>query len=147
MFKKVEEFLKKKQEALKQKEQLRKAQSYYRLVKAGQVFIKFVQEDMKKNQDQVNRHMRRRMQHDLNDKGVLTEEIVQYYGQKIEWILMNINQRLNPPKVQPQNKNGVQVRNTPPPGAKVAGGYSPVGSTPSNPKPPQGGTGEIKSVA
>lgn len=119
MFKKVEEYLKKKQEALKQKEQMKKAQSYYRLVKAGATFIQFVQQDMKKNQDQVNRAMRRRMQSELNEKGVLSEELVQYYQQKIDWVLMNIHQRLNPPKVQPQNNNGVQVRNTPPPGAKV----------------------------
>jgi hypothetical protein len=118
MFKKVEEFLKKKQEAVKQQEQMRKAQAYYRLVKAGATFIQFVREDMKKNQSEVNRHMRRRMQSELNDKGVLSEELVQYYQQKIDWVLMNIHQRLNPPKVQ-QNKDGVQVRTTPPPGAKV----------------------------
>ena len=119
MLKKIEEFLKKKQEALKQKEQLKKAQSYYNLVKAGQAFIQFVQQDMKKSQDQTNRHQRRRMEKELSEKGILSEELVAYYGQKIEWVLMNISQRLNPPKVQPQNKEGLQVRTTPPPGAKV----------------------------
>lgn len=89
-----------KQEELKKKEELKKAKAYYQLVKAGQVFIQFIQQDMKKNQDQVNRHMRRRMEHDLNEKGVLSPEIVEYYGQKIDYILMNIHQRLNPPKVQ-----------------------------------------------
>jgi hypothetical protein len=113
MFKKVEEFLKKKQEALQKEQELKKAQSYYRLVKAGQVFIKFIQEDMKKNQSEVNRHIRRRMEKDLNEKGLLTPELVEYYGQKIDYILGQIHQRLNPPKVQPQN-NGVQVRTTKP---------------------------------
>jgi hypothetical protein len=117
--KKVEEYLKKKQEALKKEQELKRAESYYRLIKAGQTFIQFVQEDMKKNRDEVNRHMRRRMEKELNKDGVLSEEIVKYYGAKIDWVLMNIHQRLNPPKVQPQNKDGVQVRNTPPPGAKV----------------------------
>ena len=121
MFKKVEEYLKKKQEALKKEQELKKAQSYYRLVKAGATFIKFVQEDLKKNQDQVNRHMRRRMEKELNEKGVLSPELVQYYQQKIDWVLMNISQRLNPPKVQPQNKDGVQVRTTPPPITEVKG--------------------------
>ena len=84
------------------------------MVKAGATFIQFVQEDMKKNSDQVNRHMRRRMEKELNEKGVISEELVQYYLQKIDWVLMNIHQRLNPSKVQPQNKDGVQVRTTKP---------------------------------
>lgn len=120
MFKKVEEFLKNKQEALKKEQELKKAQTYYHLVKAGNAFVAFVRDDLKKNQDQVNRHIRRRMMKEIDEKGVLSEELVQYYLQKIDWVLMNIHQRLNPPKVQPQNNNGVQVRNTPPPpGAKV----------------------------
>jgi len=124
MFKKIEEYLKKKQDAIKKEQELKKAQSYYRLVKAGQTFIQFVQQDMKKNRDEVNRHMRRRMQAELNKDGVLSEELVAYYGQKIDWVLMNIHQRLNPPKVQPQNKDDVQVQSI----------------------PPQGGTGETKGA-
>jgi len=119
MFKKVEEYLKKKQEALKQEQELKKAQSYYRLVKAGNAFVSFVREDLKKNQTEVNRHMRRRLLKEIDEKGVLSDELIQYYQQKIDWVLMNVAQRLNPPKIQPQNKDGVQVRNTPPPGAKV----------------------------
>jgi hypothetical protein len=151
MFKKVEEYLKKKQEALNKKQELKKAESYYRLVKAGNAFIQFVQQDLKKNQDQVNRAMRRRMEKELNEKGILSEELVAYYAQKIDWVLMNISQRLNPPKVQPQNKDGVQVRNTPPPGAKVVDGkvvgYQPKPSTETGKIiPPQGGTGETQSA-
>ena len=119
MFKKVEEFLKNKQEALKKEQELKKAQSYYRLVKAGGAFVAFVREDLKKSQDSVNRHMRRRMLKEIDEKGVLSDELIQYYQQKIDWVLMNVAQRLNPPKVQPQNKDGVQVRTTPPPGANV----------------------------
>lgn len=160
MFKKVEEYLKKKQEALKQQEQMKKAQAYYRLIKAGNTFIQFVQEDMKKNQDNVNRAMRRRMQAELNEKGVLSEELVQYYAQKIDWVLMNIHQRLNPSKpttleckgkhgaqkgkclICGDEKNGVQVRTTPP------NGYQPKPSTETGKIiPPQGGTGETKSAS
>ena len=119
MFKKVEEYLKKKQGELKKRDDLKKAEAYYRLVKAGANFIHFVQQDLKKNGDQTNRHQRRRMEKELNEKGVLSEELVKYYLQKIDYVLLNVHQRLNPPKVQPQNNNGVQVRNTPPPGAKV----------------------------
>jgi predicted transcriptional regulator len=119
MLQKIQTWLKSREEAIKKEQELRKAQSYYRLVKAGNAFISFVQQDMKKNGDQVNRHMRRRMEKELNEKGILSPELVEYYAQKIDYVLAQIHQRLNPPKVQPQNKNGVQVRNTPPPGAKV----------------------------
>ena len=117
MLKKWQEILEKRKEALKQREQMKKAEQYYKIVKAGATFIQFVQQDMKKNGDKMNRATRRRMEHELNEKGVLSPELVDYYQQKIDWILMSINQKLNPPK--PQNKDGVQVRNTPPPGAKV----------------------------
>lgn len=119
---KFNEYLQKKQDELKKKEELKKAQAYYRLVKAGHAFIEFVQQDIKKNGNQMNRHMRRRAEHELNQKGILSEEIVQYYGQKIDWVLMNIIQRLNPPKIQPQSNKNMQVRTTPPPGAKVVDG-------------------------
>lgn len=119
MFKKFQEYLTKKQEALKKEQELRKAEKYYKFIKAGVTFIKFVQEDMKKNKENINRAMRRRMEHDLNEKGILSPELVDYYAQKIDWVLMNIHQKLNPPKIQSQNKDGVQVRHTPPPGAKV----------------------------
>jgi hypothetical protein len=111
--------LEKKQEEIKKQNELKKAQAYYNLVKAGQAFIAFVQEDMKKNNSDSNRAMRRRMEKELNEKGVLSPEIVEYYRQKIDYVLGNIFIRLNPPKVQNQNKDGVQIRNTPPPGEKV----------------------------
>lgn len=116
MFKKLETYLKNKQEQLKKQEELRKAQTYYKFVKAGQVFIQFLQEDMKRTNGEMNRHQRRRMEHDLKDKGILSEEIVQYYGQKIDYILANVSQRLNPPKIQ-SNPN-VQVAKEKPTDAK-----------------------------
>jgi len=114
MFKKFQKYLHDKQEAIKKEQELRKAQSYYRLVKAGNAFVAFVREDLKKSQDQTNRHIRRRMLKEVDEKGVLSDELVAYYAKKIDWVLMNISQRLNPPKVQPQNNNGVQVRTTKP---------------------------------
>lgn len=108
MFKKFEEYLKKKQEAIKKEQELKRAEAYYRLVKAGNVFIQFVQQDMKKNGDQVNRHMRRRMEKELNEKGILSEELVQYYAQKIDYVLGNIHRMLNPPK-QPKAQNNSNV--------------------------------------
>jgi len=108
MFKKIEEFLKKKQEELKKKEELKKAEAYYRLVKAGNAFVAFVREDLKKSQDNVNRHMRRRMLKEIDEKGVLSDELIQYYSQKIDFILYNISQRLNPPK--PVNNPNVKIQ-------------------------------------
>jgi len=119
MFKKFQKYLQDKQEAIKKEQELKKAQSYYRLIKAGNAFIAFVREDLKKSQDNVNRHMRRRLEKEIEEKGILSDELIAYYAQKIDWVLANISQKLNPPKVQPQNKDGLQVRTTPPPGAKV----------------------------
>lgn len=140
MLNKLNNFLKQKHEQLKKKEELRKAKKYYQFVKAGQVFINFVQQDLKKQGEQVNRHIRRRMERDLSDKGVLSEEIVKYYGQKIEWILQQVEQRLNPPKIK--NQNNTKIRTSPP------NGYQPKPSTEVGKIiPPQGGTGESKRVA
>lgn len=109
--------LEKKQEEIKKQNELKKAQSYYNLVKAGGAFISFIQEDMKKNKDNVNRAMRRRQEKELNEKGVLSPELVEYYRQKIDYVLGNIYMRLNP--IKDQNKDGMQVRTTPPTGEKV----------------------------
>lgn len=111
MFTKINEYLEKQKKAIEQREQLRKAQAYYRLIKAGAAFIKFVQEDMKRQENSMNRHERRRMEAELS-KGVISPELVNYYQQKIDYVLGNIHQRLNPPK--PQKNPNVQVQNTPP---------------------------------
>jgi hypothetical protein len=114
MFKKLETYLKNKQEQIKKKEELRKAQQFYKFVKAGATLIQFIQQDLDRQEGDLNRHERRRMLRELNKEGKLTPELVEYYQKKIDYILYNIHQRLNPPKVQPQNNNGVQVRTTPP---------------------------------
>ena len=119
MFKKLQDWLKKKEEATKKEIELRKAKRFYTFVKAGGTFIKFIQEDLKKQENGMNRHQRRRFEHELNDKGVLSPELVNYYQTKIDWILAECDKRLNPPKPKPQNKDGVQIRTTPPTDAKV----------------------------
>ena len=119
MLQKIQKYLQNKKEQAEKRQQLAKAQAYYRLVKAGNAFIAFVREDLKKNQTEVNRHMRRRLEKEIDEKGLLSDELIAYYAQKIDYILGQIHQRLNPPKVQPQNKDGMQIRTTLPPGAKV----------------------------
>lgn len=138
MFRKIQEYLTKKQEAIKKEQELRKAKRFYSFLKAGAMFIKFVSDDIKNHENKMNRHQRRRFDSELHGKGVLSPELINYYQQKIDWLLGEVDKRLNPPKVQPQN-NGMQVRSTPP------NGYQPK---PSNETgkiiPPQGCTGEIK---
>jgi hypothetical protein len=119
MFKKLNTWLKSREEAIKKEQELRKAKRYYAYIKAGMAAIKFIQDDLKRTENTMNRHQRRRFEKEIEEKGMFSPELVNYYQQKIDWLLVEVDKRLNPPKVQPQNNNGVQVRNTPPPGAKV----------------------------
>lgn len=118
MFKKVLQLLQPKKTESSNKQELKKAQVYYNLVKAGATFIQFIQEDLKRQENGMNRQQRRKFESELNRTGTLSPELVNYYKQKIDWVLMNIHQRLNPPK-PPQSTPGMQVRQTPPPGVKV----------------------------
>jgi hypothetical protein len=133
MLQKFQEYLQKKQDEIQKKQELIKAQKYYQIIKAGLIAIDFIQKDIAKEQTDVNRHERRRMIHDLNKDGKLSPEIVNYYQKKVDYIISNITQRLNPPKVKAQKNSGINPN----------GGYSPIPSNKTGTiKPPQGGTGE-----
>jgi hypothetical protein len=115
MLQKIQTWLQKKQDELKKKEELLKAQKYYNYVKAGGAFIQFVQQDIAKmKKEKMNHDQRRRFEKELNDKGIMSPELVQFYQMKIDQILSQINQRMNPPKVKKQNNPNCQVRTTPP---------------------------------
>jgi len=116
MLSKIQKWLKQKEESTKKEQELRKAKSYYNLIKAGATFIKFVQEDLKRQENEMNRHQRRRFETELNKDGVLSPELVEFYQKKIDWVLMNIHQRLNPPK--PVKNPNVQVQTEKPKDAK-----------------------------
>ena len=99
MLKKINQWIEKKKQKQKKKLDLIKARKYYKIIQSGGLFLKFIYADieqMKKNQ--VNRHMRRRFEKALNDKGTLTEEMVTYYSRKTETILAYIDRELHPPK-------------------------------------------------
>ena len=98
MFKKIKVYLENKQNEVKQREELKRQQMYYRLIKAGSEFTKFIQEDLKRKGNDMNRHQRRRFEKELNGDGKFSPELINYYSQKIDWVLKNIHQRLNPPK-------------------------------------------------
>jgi len=115
MLQKINTWLQQRTEKIKQAEELRKGKRYYELVKAGGMFARFIQEDLKRQENGMNRHQRRRFESELNEKGVFSPELVQYYQAKTDWILSEIDKRMNPPK-PPKSTPGMQVRQTPPPG-------------------------------
>jgi len=120
MFNKIKQYLQTQKEQREKREQLAKAQSYYRLVKAGNAFIAFIREDLKRNQTELNRHIRRRLIKEIDEKGLLSDELVAYYAQKFDFVLGNIHRMLNPPKqskgYNPEPPNSTRPnRPTPPP--------------------------------
>jgi len=112
MFNKLQTWLKSREEAIKKEQELRKAKRFYSFLKAGATFAKFIQDDIKRQENGMNRHQRRRFEVELNEKGVFSPELVSYYQGKIDWLLSEVDKRLNPPK-QTQGYNpppSVQVR-------------------------------------
>ena len=99
MLKKINQWIEKKKQEQKKKLDLIKARKYYKIIQIGGLFLKFIYADIEQmKKKQVNRHMRRRFEKALNDKGTLTEEMVTYYSQKVETILAYIDTELHPPK-------------------------------------------------
>lgn len=92
----------------KQKKQLRDMKRYYTMLREGAEFIRYIQKDLTDQKDKTNRHARRRMQKTLI-KGEITPEIVKYYVEKIEVVLMQIDRQLNPPKAGQVKINGKKV--------------------------------------
>ena len=82
-----------------EKKNLKKYKQYYKVVKEGLLFIKFVQDDVKDKTNKLNRAQRRRFDKNLNKEGKLTEEIVQHYKTQIDNVLKYIEMQLNPSKI------------------------------------------------
>jgi len=88
MLKKIKTWLEKKQQEQKKKLQLVKAKKYYKLIQTGGLFLKFIYADIEQmKKKQVNRHMRRRFTKELEQKGVLSQELIIHYSKKIDDIL------------------------------------------------------------
>lgn len=95
----IKSFLEKRKKKAEQKKNLKKYKEYYKVVRTGLLFIKFVQDDLAERKDlKMNRSQRRRFEKSLIKNGELTEEIVQYYKAKIDNVLNYIETQLNPPK-------------------------------------------------
>lgn len=108
MFKQVQMLWKKLTMTSAQKKQLKNMRRYYTLLREGQEFIKWVQQDLADQQNKMNRHERRRMQKSLI-KGEITPEIISYYAQRLNETLESIEKQLNPPKAGSVKINGKRV--------------------------------------
>ena len=93
MIKKIKQYIAKKQNLKKQTVELKKMQKYYEYLRAGLAFIKFVQDDLKNQANQMNRATRRRLQKTVL-KGEFNEELVNHYKTQIDRILNEIDKRL-----------------------------------------------------
>jgi len=91
MFKKVKAYFAKKKTDKAQEEQMDKTKEYYTLLKQGSLFIKFIQDDLKKAKSNMNRHQRRRFEKTLI-KGEITPEMIDYYKDQIDNILKYLEQ-------------------------------------------------------
>ncbi len=98
MFKKLQMWVEGKKREQKNKQELLKAKRYYSFLKAGATFIKFVSDDINNHENKMNRHQRRRFDAEVHGKGTLSPELIDYYKIKIDYILSEINKRMNPPK-------------------------------------------------
>lgn len=92
-----------------ERKKLKQYKKYYKVVKEGLLFIKFIQQDVADKNSKLNRAQRRRFEKELNKEGKLTEEIVQHYKIQIDNVLSYIEMQLNPPKIK--KTKGVDVKN------------------------------------
>ena len=108
MFKKIKELFQPKgklvertPEEIKQQEELLQAKRYYGYIRAGSEFAKFIVDDLQREGNGLNREQRRRWQRELHDKGVFSQELIAYYQAKLDWLLSQVDARLqslNQPK-------------------------------------------------
>jgi hypothetical protein len=106
MIKKIKSYFQSKQKQQKDKEQLEQAQKYYKILREGALFIRFIQDDLKKMKDEkFNRHERRRFEKMLSVQGEINEEMGRHYYNKIEQILDYIDKQLNSKTKKTETKN------------------------------------------
>lgn len=97
MLKKLVRWIEFQKKSKEERAKLIQMNKYYKLLREGGLFVKYINDDLNKTQNDMNRHARRRMQKSLQH-GEITEEIIHYYMQKIDNVLKVIHERLNPPK-------------------------------------------------
>lgn len=75
---------------VKQEENLEKQKEFYRLLRQGGLFLKFVFEDLK--QKGFDRNSRRRIMKELQ-KGKFSEEMIDIYIKRIDEILLSLEKK------------------------------------------------------
>jgi len=103
MFKKIKTYFTRLKQTKEQKVKLLQAQKYYKILREGALFIRYINDDLTNSKNTMNRHSRRRMEKSLQ-KGEITSEIINHYQKKVDLILKEIDQRLNPLKTK-EGKN------------------------------------------
>lgn len=93
MLKKIKQYVAKRKNLKKQTTELKKMEKYYNHLRCGLAFIQFVQSDLKNQANKMNRATRRRLQKTVL-KGELTEELINYYKERIDHVLKNVEERL-----------------------------------------------------
>ncbi len=102
---KIKEFFAKRKQTKSEKERLAKAKEYYTLIQSGAMFMKFVSDDLDKQEKGVNRATRRRMRLQLAKEGRFNSEIINFYQTRIDEGLAYIK------KEQEKMNNGNKIQN------------------------------------
>lgn len=98
MLQKIKTWIANKQQKRKKIVELKKAKQYYKVLKEGALFIKFIENDLKQmKKQQFNRSQRRRFEKNL-ESFKLDEEMIQHYYAKVDSILNYIKVQLKPIK-------------------------------------------------
>lgn len=100
---KMEKWKKQKEAKIK----LKNAQRYYKILKAGSLFLEFIRKDMDAmKQQKLNRHQRRRFEKQISEKGQFSEEIIVHYTKKVDEVLKYIENKLQEDKNKSQKVDG-----------------------------------------
>ena len=86
MFKKVKEFFIKRKQNKEQKTELLKMKDYHTKLQNGALFLQYIYTDMAKQQKNMNRTQRRRIDTELKHKGKFSEETIRRYMTQVSEI-------------------------------------------------------------
>jgi len=89
----VKKYFADKKQTKAQKAELTKMKEYYTRLRCGAEFIKAIQTDLANQQNKMNRHERRRFQKTLV-KGEFTPELVNFYKNNLDKILVSVDKKL-----------------------------------------------------
>jgi len=109
MLKAIKNFFQKRKQLKLQKAQMKKAQVYYKLIQSGGMFLKYVDEDLKKQESGMNRAGKRRFRREIAHEGKFSREIVERYQDKVDNVLEYIELKKEALKAKREKKNESKV--------------------------------------